>query len=218
MTIDQNQIQPLNGFRQKSESDAAVIACNDYLRMGANRSLYVLADEYASSDQIQPPTTSIGTLKNWSNKYGWQQRAATYDAEIERQKDLEAQEAMKKYLALDYWRVNQLVELADFLRNQIYEQGENLRGETVYHNVWLSDVKQIGSGAEAERVDLEKFNPAIISEFRGVLDDIAKETGGRIKKNEFTGANGSPLIPAPSVYLPEVTPLSDDDADNMEAS
>ena len=57
-----------------------------------------------------------------------------------------------------------------------------------------------------------------IEQFRGVLDDIAKETGGRIKKSEFTGANGSPLMPAPNIYLPEVAPLPDDESDDLETS
>lgn len=182
--------------------------------MGGQRTLSALADEYNSTQQKTAPTLSLYTLQQWSYKFDWQQRAAAYDAEIEQQKELQAQAAMREYLALDYWRVKQLVDLADFLRDQIYEQGI----DGTFHNVWVPDVKQIGSGETVERVDIERFNPAIISEFRGVLDDIAKETGGRIKKNEFTGANGSPLIPAPSVYLPEVTPLPDDNTDDMEAS
>lgn len=215
--IQTDQIQPLSGFRQKKESDNAVLACNDYLRMGGKRSLSILADEYNKNQVnsgIAVPTQSLYTLEQWSYKFDWQQRAAAYDAEIERLKDEAARAAMQKYLALDHHRVMQLVELADFLREQLYQQGSD--GD--YHNVWNPDVKQVGSGDHVTIVDIVRFNAAIIEQFRGVLDDIAKETGGRIKKNEFTGANGSPLIPAPSVYLPEVTPFADDDFNNMEAS
>jgi hypothetical protein len=211
-----DQIQPLSGFRQKKETDNAVIACNDYLRMGGKRSLAVLADEYNKNQPdsgILSPTLSLNTLQQWSYKFDWQQRAAVYDTEIERLKDQAAREAMNKYLALEHHRVMQLVELADFLREQLYEQSPS--GD--YHNIWNPDVKQVGSGENTTIVDIVRFNAPIIDQFRGVLDDIAKETGGRIKKSEFTGANGSPLIPAPSIYLPEVDSLPDDESDNMEA-
>lgn len=177
-------IQPLNGERQKSESDNAVLACNDYLRMGGNRSLARLVVEYTKTDQNQPITESLQTLKGWSTKFDWQSRAALYDAEIERQKDEQAKANMQKYLALDYWRVQKLVELADFLEKQLYEQGTDLLGNPVYHNIWVPDVKQVGSGEFAEKVDIERFNAPLISEYRATLDDIAKETGGRVKKDK----------------------------------
>jgi hypothetical protein len=70
------------------------------------------------------------------------------------------------------------------------EQGE----DGVYHNVWVPDVKQIGSGADAERVDIEHFNSAIISEYRATLDDIAKETGGRVQKQQTDLTSGGKPI------------------------
>lgn len=48
--------------------------------------------------------------------------------------------------------------------------------------VWLPDVKSIGSGEFAERVDLIRYNAALSEQFRASLDDIAKEVGGRVKK------------------------------------
>ena len=50
--------------------------------------------------------------------------------------------------------------------------------------IWLDQVKGVGSGAIAEIVDYEEFNAAEIAQFRGILDDIAKETGGRANKVE----------------------------------
>ena len=46
--------------------------------------------------------------------------------------------------------------------------------------MWLDQVKSIGSGEDSEKVEYEEFNTSEISQYRGVLDDIAKETGGRI--------------------------------------
>jgi len=48
--------------------------------------------------------------------------------------------------------------------------------------LWIDDVKGVGSGSIAEIVDFEEFNSAEVAAYRGVLDDIAKETGGRIKE------------------------------------
>jgi hypothetical protein len=122
----------------------------------------------------------LATLKAWSKRYSWQHRADEYDAELERQKNERRQQVMNDGLALDFERVDKLKQLGHFLLEQIYEQGE----DGLYHNVWLPDVKQIGSGDSAERVDIERFNAAIISELRGVLDDLAKETGGRRQKHD----------------------------------
>ena len=48
--------------------------------------------------------------------------------------------------------------------------------------LWTDDVKGVGSGNAAEVVDIELFNSAEVVQYRGVLDDIAKETGGRGQK------------------------------------
>jgi len=127
----------------------------------------------------------LGTLNNWSTRYGWQDRAEDYDAELERRKDERAEQIMQSGLALTHNRVEELKELADFLQGQMYEQGEG----GVYHNVWLPDVKQVGG----ERVDIERFNAAIISEYRATLDDLAKETGGRVNKTEISGKGGEAI-------------------------
>ncbi len=106
---------------------------------------------------------------------------------MEHQKNERRQQVMESGLALDFERVDQLKRVGHFLIDQIYEQGE----DGTYHNIWLPDVKQIGSGNSAERVDIERFNAAIIGELRGVLDDLAKETGGRIKGVDVTSGGQS---------------------------
>jgi hypothetical protein len=51
----------------------------------------------------------------------------------------------------------------------------------------VPDVKSIGSGEFAERVDLVRFNAALLEQFRGTLDDIAQEVGQR--KQNSTSLN-----------------------------
>ena len=184
------QVVLLAGEKQERESSRARQGCNDYLRMGPGRSLRRLLEVYHKSDQKRPPTAHLSTLKRWSVSYGWQVRAEAYDAQIEAQKDARAAEIMASGLALEHERVEKLKKLAGFLEGQVYEPDEDGAG---YPNIWLRDVKQIGSGEDAERVDLERFNAPLIREYRGALDDLAKETGGRVHKTELTGAEGGPL-------------------------
>jgi len=132
----------------------------------------------------------LGTLKGWSSRYGWQGRSEEFDAKLERQKNERRKQIMDSGLALDFERVNELKKLAHFLTDQLYEQGEDGN----YHNVWLPDVKQIGSGNNVERVDIERFNAAIISELRAALDDLAKETGGRKLRQELTGPDDGDVV------------------------
>ena len=189
-------VRLLAGERQSGESYRAIQACNDYLRMGPGRSLTELLAGYAETRQ-NAPTQRLHTLKGWSRAYAWQERAASYDARLEDAKNARAREIMESGLALAHERVNKLKSLANFLEEQMMERGEN----GVYHNVWVPDVKQIGRGDSAERVDIEHFNSAIISEYRATLDDIAKETGGRVNKQQTDiTSGGKPLQP----------PVSDD--------
>lgn len=180
------KLKPLAGQRQKGESSKAVQACNDYLRMGAGRSLRLMVQKYNEPSTENAPTRHLNTLANWSSRFEWVARAEEYDAEIEAQKTAYANEMMRSGLALDYERVNKLKELFDLLFGELMEKGVG----GVLHNLWLPDVKSIGSGQYAERVDIERYNSALVSDIRGVMDDLAKETGGRVKKNEITGAKG----------------------------
>lgn len=209
-------IQLLAGERIKGESKKAVIACNDYLRMGAGRSLRRLEKKYREVSRSIAPTQAIGTLNKWSQHYDWQARADAYDAQLEAQKNARRKEIMEAGLALDYERVSKLVELAQFLEDQItYEPGESANNDEEIEpveltdeesetqqrrehgdpmlqrpHVWLRDYKQIGSGEFAEKVEIYRFNAALVSEYRAALDDIAKEVGGRKQKvdMEHSGA------------------------------
>ena len=199
------ELEPLTGQRQKGESDNAIIACNDYLRMGPVRSLAKLLDRYETATEA-PPTKRIKTLKDWSRNFGWQDRASTYDATWEARKTAERNAEFNAGLSLDFERVRKLKRLADFLEQQIFEvieeeiatggigydveTGRITASETEivkrHPNVWVRDIKGIGKGDDFEKVEIERFNPAIFSEYRSVLDDLAKEVGGRVRKSEVT--------------------------------
>lgn len=178
------KVELLAGEQIEGETSRAVQACNDYLRMGPGRSLRLLAKKYSKSKQKQAPTEAEGTLFNWSTDYDWQSRAATYDAELDAAKTEKRRQVMEQGLALDFERVTKLKKLAMYLAEQISDTD----------NVWLPDVKQIGAGEFAERVDLVRFNAALIAEYRATLADLAAETGGRKQKTELSTPDGKPLI------------------------
>lgn len=184
-------VELLAGERQARESKRAIWACNDYLRLGPGRSLQKLQQLYIEPSSTKPPSKHLRTLAEWSRQYGWQARAASYDAEIERRRKeqdaaLEAErearrrQIMESGLALDFERVERLKRLEGLLIQELGEIDE--QGNLVAlkeDSVWAPDVKQIGSGKFAQQVDIVRFNRAIFETIRGLLDDLAKETGGR---------------------------------------
>jgi hypothetical protein len=155
--------------------------------------------------QEAPPTRSLDTLKKWSRRYGWGARAVVYDAAVtepqkqalEEEKQARRRQLMEEGLAQAHERLARLTRLADFLEDQIYEEGENADGDRIFHNVWMPDAKWVGPGPFGERVDVERFNGPLIDQFRGVLDDIAKEVGGR----KAGPAGAAAEVPPPSADL-----------------
>lgn len=185
------EVELLSGARLDGESDVAATACNDWLRMGSGRSIPELINSYQRLSTFQrgykPPSVSNATLKTWSSNYNWPSRAREFDAAWEARKTAEA-EAVRSYgLALEHERLRELYQLAALLKGQIYELSEPhpVTGRVSFSNLWVADVKAIGSGEFAERVDIERFNSAIIEQYRKVLEDIAKEVGGRVQKQDI---------------------------------
>lgn len=102
-------------------------------------------------------------------------------------------EALNTGLAVKEERVKRLALLAGMLEEDIF-------GGVL----WTQDVKMIGTGEYQERVEFELFNASEVQQYRGVLDDIAKEVGGRVQKSEVDAkVSGIEVI--------HVKPRSEDD-------
>ena len=84
--------------------------------------------------------------------------------------------ALREGLAVKANRVKMLEELAMMFYVDLKDK----------EMVWLNDKKSIGTD---EPYDFIKFNGSEIEQLRGVLDDIAKETGGRTIKTDITSGN-----------------------------
>ena len=162
-------VEVLAGEKHKGETSKAIQACNDYLRMGPGRSLRLLARTYNALERKLTPTHSFATLGRWSGRYDWQARAEDHDTELEARKNAEAEAVMQEGLALPHERVRMLKDMAESLQPRI---------------IWV--------GAKRGK-PVEIIDPAIVAQLRGTLDDLAKETGGRVKRQEHSGPGGGPI-------------------------
>lgn len=95
-----------------------------------------------------------------------------------REKSIAAMVAATEYdalttgLAVRANRVQKLQQLASLMEQDLF--GGFL---------WTDQVKMIGSGPFSKEVDFEEFNGAEVTQYRGVLEDIAKEMGDRRQTN-----------------------------------
>lgn len=119
----------------------------------------------------QPP----GSWKQAFEKYDWKRRAEAYDAKLQAEqeerervlREIEAAE-IERIMTTGYAAVHERVKGLDEMARLIKKSWLNDEGEIVYQ--WLS--------------------PDKVREYRGCLDDIAKELGQRVKteKRELSGS------------------------------
>lgn len=180
------KLQPLVGDRFPHESNAAVMACNDYLRLGVRRSVERLRNNYkarVAAGEEGIPSVSLNTIQDWCMDYMWKERAEIFDGMVDAKRTEDANAAMNTGLALPYERVTSLKRLAAYLEGYVYDPAR----------LWLVDYRTLGFGKYAEYREVIRFNNQLVEQFRGVLDDLAKETGGRIHRQELSGVGGGPI-------------------------
>lgn len=119
----------------------------------------------------------------------------TRNADIKALQAAGEQEALSEGLALKGERVRKLKQLAALLE-------KDLTGGFL----WLDQVKGVGSGDVAMIVDYEEFNSAEVIQYRGLLDDIAKEVGARAQRTELTGKDGGAIPIALTEVVVEMPP------------
>jgi len=108
-------------------------------------------------------------------------------------------------LATKEARVMLLKKLAEKMQNDLLIESEDPKDS----RWWVHNVKGIGRGDDFQQVDIYEFNASEVRELRGVLDDIAAETSGRIQKRELSGPGGAP-IPIEK-ELPDLSGLNDEE-------
>ena len=89
--------------------------------------------------------------------------------EIRKENDLLA---ITKGLALRSNRIDKLTKLADDMEKDLFE----------LKKTWLEDKKMLGE----EEYTFYKYNQSQVDQYRKVLDDVAKEVGGRVQRTDIT--------------------------------
>lgn len=101
--------------------------------------------------------------------------------------------ALATGLALKVKRVERLAALAALLENDIF--GARL---------WVEMVKGVGKGEDFQLIRYEEFNAAEVQQYRGLLDDIAKELGDRANKQVLSGPDDGPIqVDNVVIYIPD---------------
>ena len=104
----------------------------------------------------------------------------TRHAKIQELKESYENKALNDGLANKAVRIRKLKRLAKKMEDDLFEK--NL--------MWLDNAKTVATN----HYDFEEFNKAEIDAYRAVLDDIAKEVGGRVVKSELSGKDGKPIV------------------------
>jgi len=178
------EIVLLKGEKQPYESTRAILACNAFLRLGPGRTVPKLLktfEEIQANGGGDPPTKSIGTLGQWQSRFNWAQRAAAYDASFEEQRDEAFEDAFKDGLSVPYKRIEELTAIFEDIAPHIMTPLLDNDGKPILHPE---------SGDPLMLVDTR-----VVAQVRGVLDDIAQETGGRVKKIAPTTPDGKKPLP-----------------------
>jgi hypothetical protein len=144
-----------------------------YRLAGPNRTLLGTVNAEKAQRGIQRHAKQpSGAWKRRFEEFNWKARAEAWDQYISYKIAAEAEEkALSSGYALRFKRVESLNQLAELLLDELFTEDKR----------WLPDVKQIGGGEFAERVDIVRFNSPLIEQFRKTLDDLAAEMGERVK-------------------------------------
>jgi hypothetical protein len=116
----------------------------------------------------------------------------TRDIEIDALTRAGEQDALVEGLALKSERVRRLKQLAMLMEKDLFNGF-----------LWTEQIKSIGPKDASQIVEYEEFNAAEVSAYRGVLDDIAREVGGRAIKQEVSGPDGGNIAAKVTVVFEE---------------
>lgn len=164
----------LSGIPFKNENDIHIVACNAYLRQGPTRKISHVVDAFSKKFHEDLGGTEI----NWqvvAKEFQWKERAIAFDAKIEQERNEAWTRVMTSGLSVDYNRVEALKGIAKVLIDQFHEQDED-----GHHRwLWTKEIRRYGRMPHAVEYPIFTFNQGLVAQIRGVLDDLAKETGGR---------------------------------------
>ena len=170
------------------ETPRAKQAFNDYVALGADRSLEKLLAVYETATKA-PPTRRIESLKAWSRTFGWQARLAEI-AETERQA------IVKRGIADKQNRIDAYNERWGLMRQVIHERAEHhprVGGDGENEaagagtGLMVLTVRFLPSGG---RVEEWAVDTALLKEMRETEKQAAQELGQWVEKIAPTDPSG----------------------------
>jgi len=176
--------------KQPAEPDEWFIRFTTFLHLGTNRSYIDAYRQHVKVSRSRKGTKPNHISPQWHkaiHEWDWEKRAQEYDKHLNKLRIQEEEEQRRQQIMNTSYARTELRVLA-----------------------LMGFAKDLSDALKREK----KFNPAMMAQWRGLLDDIAKETGGRVRKNEVTGANGGPL--EVQLFLPEQEQDKAEDADGGE--
>jgi hypothetical protein len=186
-TASENTVESKPWERQSNEPPLWFNRFTEYLHQGTARSLIAVYRVSVKKRRVkarQGAENVPGAWRTAIKKWQWRERADAFDAHERSRKDelykAKADEILQSGFALRFARVHELNRLAELLQHELYTEDKR----------WVPDVKQIGGGEYAERVDIVHFNSAVIEQYRNTLEDIAVEMGERVRGLKVSGTLG----------------------------
>lgn len=147
-----------------------------------------LHDAYVSymsqaGKSLKKPSQEVdvpGAWKEKADKWQWKKRAEAYDAMLQ----AEAEERAARLRELEAAEIERVMTSGyALLHNRVSGLDAMAR---LIEKSWLDENAEAG-------VNFKWLSPDKIREYRGCLDDIAKELGARTKKTELSGKDGGPI-------------------------
>ncbi len=134
---------------------------------------YGLYQERAEKGSKKDYKDAPGSWKALADKWYWIERANAYDAHLQAGLDAIEQAEVEKILTSGYALIHKRIAGLDRMAKLIE--------------------RSFIDAEEEDKINFKWLTPDKVREYRGCLDDIAKELGQRIKKQEITGKDGGPL-------------------------
>lgn len=187
--------------RLRGETARAKKAFLDYLQLGPARSIRQLVEMYRDPDIYNqepgnpdsPPTRQAKRIQLWSAAFNWQSRVnKVRDDQINKMLE-EQNKHLAESLQFKYASVANRIDVLN-------EMAELLVDHARATNLQTKIIKQVGSGKNVKMVEEVQTDALTITAIRGLLSDLAAETGARVKTMKVRTPDG-PLVDRRTIFI-----------------
>jgi hypothetical protein len=137
---------------------------NVYRLMGPSRNISKAYKNWRAGSGKNEKARAGSEWFTESSRWKWKERADAWDADVSQELENDAARIYGDGLSLAHNRVDKLKLIAQKLEDFILD------------------------------ANTTRLSPFILEQYRGILDDIAKEKGERLKETRITGATGGAIL------------------------